>query len=73
LRGGIIAAHWCPISTLDERLQTVALLDELRATFGDYAQRNWWGVKPDGRSIGLDGVELEGFEPYTPRLSSGSS
>jgi hypothetical protein len=44
--------------------------DELRARFGDHAQRSWWAVRPDGRSITMPEVitELEESPRFHPRL-----
>jgi len=50
--------------------EALARRDELRSTFGDYAQRSWWAIRPNGKKITLPGVisELEAFEPYATRL-----
>jgi hypothetical protein len=43
---------------------------ELRAEFGDHAQRYWWAVRRDGRPISMPEVvtTLEASPRYHPRL-----
>ncbi|HVD37901.1 MAG TPA: hypothetical protein VNC15_03615, partial [Solirubrobacterales bacterium] len=44
--------------------------DGLRREFGDYAQRDWWGVRRDGSKIAMPGVvtELEQAGRFHPRM-----
>lgn len=44
--------------------------EELRKEFGDHAQRHWWAMRRDGRSITLPEVisELENSPRFQPRL-----
>lgn len=60
-----------PFSNRPGLNEALARRDELRNTFGRYAQRNWWGIRPDGQPITLPEVigELEAFEPYATRLN----
>jgi hypothetical protein len=44
--------------------------DDLRREFGDYAQKDWWGVRRDGSRITMPEVvtELERAERFHPRM-----
>lgn len=46
---------------------------DLVKTFGDYAQRSWWAVRPDGTQLTLAGLveELQTHQAYVPRLHGG--
>jgi hypothetical protein len=44
--------------------------DKLRATYGQHAQRDWWGVRRDGSKAGLPEIvmELEDADRFYPRM-----
>jgi len=47
--------------------------DELVRSFGRHAEKSWWGVRPDGKSITIEGIVtvLEDSGSFVPRLSGG--
>jgi hypothetical protein len=44
--------------------------DDLRREFGEYAQRDWWGVRSDGSRVTMPEIvtELERAERFHPRM-----
>jgi hypothetical protein len=44
---------------------------ELKEQFGSWVTQDWWGVRPDGRRIGLSGVvkELSASRRFHPRMA----